>query len=389
MVAGERSGDLHGAELARGLRSEMGEIEIFGCGGEAMREAGVETVADLRDFAMVGITEVVSGLPRARRALGAILAEAERRRPALAVLIDSSSLNLRLAKRLKPRGVRVVYYVSPQIWAWKKWRMRHLRARIDKMLCLFDFEEEIYRRAGVAVEYVGHPLVDRPEIAGPGVPRERFFASLGLDPARPLVALLPGSREIELNYILPGLVEGARELGRQRAGRAVQFLLPVAATLDRAEVEARLRAHGVGPELISAACNATHDALRHADAAVVASGTATLEAALLGCPMVVVYRVAPSTAFFARFMLDVPHYSMVNLLAGKAVVAELIQDEFTAARLASEVQRLLDDTGAREAMREDYRAVRQRLGAPGAARRAARAVAAMLSRQSTFDRVPA
>jgi lipid-A-disaccharide synthase len=388
MVAGERSGDLHGAELARALRAELGEVEIFGCGGEAMREAGVETVADLRDFAMVGITEVVSGLPRARRAFGAILAEAERRRPALAVLIDSSSLNLRLAKRLKPRGVRVVYYVSPQIWAWKKWRMRHLRARIDKMLCLFDFEEEIYRRAGVPVEYVGHPLIDRPEIAGPGVPREEFFASLNLDPARPMVALLPGSREIELSYILPGLIEGARELGRRGAGRPVQFLLPVAATLDRAEVEARLRAHGAGPELIRAACNATHDALRHADAAVVASGTATLEAALLGCPMVVVYRVAPSTAFFARFMLDVPYYSMVNLLAGKAVVAELIQDEFTAPRLASEVQRLLDDTAAREAAMEGYRAVRQRLGAGGAAGRAARAVAAMLNRQSTLDGVP-
>jgi lipid-A-disaccharide synthase len=380
IVAGERSGDLHGAELAHALRAEIGEVELFGCGGEAMREAGVETVADLRDFAMVGITEVVSGLPRARRAFHAIMAETERRQPALAVLIDAPSLNMRLAKRLKPRGIRVVYYVSPQIWAWKKWRMRHLQSRVDKMLCLFDFEEEIYRRAGVPVEYVGHPLVDRPEIAGPGRAREEFFAGMGLDPAKPLVALLPGSRQIELKYILPGLVEGARELRRRRAGRPVQFLLPVAATLDRSEVESRLRSHGAGPEFIRTATDATHDALRHADAAVVASGTATLETALLGCPMVVVYRVAPSTAFFARFMLDVPFYSMVNLLAGKLVVPELIQSDFTAEKLASETERLLDDMQARETMLEGYRAVRQRLGPGGASQRAAHAVAGMLDR---------
>ena len=378
MVAGERSGDLHGAELAQALRNELGEVEIFGCGGEAMRQAGVATVADLRDFAMVGITEVVSGLPRARRAFHTILAETERRRPALAVLIDSSSLNLRLAKRLRPRGVRVVYYVSPQIWAWKKWRLRHLQNRVEKMLCLFDFEEEIYRRAGVPVEYVGHPLIDRLEHAGRGRAREQFFRSLGLDGTRPTIALLPGSREIELKYILPAMVEGARELRRRRADRGIQFLLPVAATLATVEVETRLREHGAGPELIRTVFDATHDALRHADAAVVASGTATLETALLGCPMVVVYRVAASTAFFARFMLDVPFYSMVNLLAGRAVVPELIQNDCTPARAASEVERLLVDVNARRDMLEGYEIVRRRLGPGGASRRAAHAVVEML-----------
>jgi lipid-A-disaccharide synthase len=385
MVAGERSGDLHGAELAHALRHELGEVEIFGAGGEAMRQEGVETIADLREFAMVGITEVVSGLPRARRAFRSILAEAERRQPGLAVLIDAPSLNLRLAKKLKPRGIHVVYYVSPQIWAWKKWRLRHLQSRVDKMLCLFDFEEEIYRRAGMAVEYVGHPLVDRPEIAGPGLAREEFFAVAGLDPAKPLVALLPGSREIELEYILPGLVEGARELGRRRPERPIQFLLPVAATLDRGKVEAQLRAEGAGPELIRTATNTTYDALRHADAAVVASGTATLETAMLGCPMVVVYRVAPSTAFFARFMLDVPFYSMVNLLAGKRVVPELIQGDFNAQRLASELERLLDDADGRKRMIEAYREVRRRLGPGGAARRAAHAVLEMLQGQEAVS----
>lgn len=376
MVAGERSGDLHGAELATALKAELGEISIFGCGGDAMRSAGVETVADLRDFAMVGITEVVSGLPRARRAFHAILAESDRRRPQLAVLIDAPSLNLRLAKQLKPRGVPVAYYVSPQIWAWKKWRMRHLQDRVDHMLCLFDFEEEIYRRAGVKVTYVGHPLVDRPEMAEPAMPREEFVARAGLEAGVPVVALLPGSREIELKYNLPPLAAAAAEL--RRRGQNVQFVLPVAATLAEAQVEAQLQACGAAPGLIHTVAHATHDALRIARAAVVASGTATLETALLGCPMVVVYRVAPSTAFFARFMVDVPFYSMVNLLAGKEVVPELIQRDFTSARVAEEVARLLSQPGAREKMTAAFHQVRARLGTGGAVQRAALAVADML-----------
>ena len=376
MVAGERSGDLHGAELATALKAALGEVEIFGCGGEVMRQAGVETVADLRDFAMVGITEVVTGLPKARHAFHAILAEADRRRPELAVLIDAPSLNLRLAKKLKPRGVPVAYYVSPQIWAWKKWRMRHLRQRVDKMLVLFDFEESIYNRAGIPVEYVGHPLVERPEILRPALSRQEFFGRAGLDDAAPMVALLPGSREIELAYNLPPLVEAAQRLRSERP--ALQFVLPAAATLDRAYVEAKLQASGANLGSIRVMAGATHEALRYAKAAAVASGTATLEAALLECPMVVVYRVAPLTAFFARFMVDVPHYSMVNLLAGKRVVSELVQEDFTPERVAAEVGRLLDDADARGEMIEQFRVVRKRLGTAGAAARAARAIGQML-----------
>lgn len=377
MVAGERSGDLHGAELATALKARVSDLEIFGCGGEAMRQAGVRTVADLRDFAMVGISEVVTGLPKARRAFHTILAEADRRRPELAVLIDAPSLNLRLAKKLKPRGVGVAYYVSPQIWAWKQWRMRHLQKRVDKMLVLFDFEEPIYRRAGVPVEYVGHPLVDRPEILRPALSRAELCARAGLDPEISLVAFLPGSREIELAYNLPPLVETARVLRLRRSLR-LQFVLPVAATLDPASVEAKLKASGAGPGLIHLVTGSTHDALRYAEVAVVASGTATLEAALLECPMVVVYRVARLTAFFARFMVDVPHYSMVNLLAGRRVVPELVQADFTPERVADEVERLLDNAEARQGMIEQFRAVRRRLGPGGAAGRAAGAVARML-----------
>jgi lipid-A-disaccharide synthase len=376
MVAGERSGDLHGAELTAALQRELGEVSIFGCGGAAMRSAGVETAADLRDFAMVGITEVISGLPRARRAFHAILAESDRRRPQLAVLIDAPSLNLRLAKQLKPRKIPVAYYVSPQIWAWKKWRLRHLQDRVDHMLCLFDFEEEIYRRAGIKVTYVGHPLVDRPEMTEPALPRHVFLARAGLEAGIPMVALLPGSREIELKYNLPPLVQAAAEL--RRRGQNVQFVLPVAATLTEPQVEAQLEACGATPGLIHTVTYATHDALRFANAAVVASGTATLETALLGCPMVVVYRVAPSTAFFARFMVDVPFFSMVNLLAGKEVVKELVQRDFTGERVADEVERLLNDPETRDKMIVAFDAVRARLGPGGAVRRAATTLAEMV-----------
>lgn len=381
MVAGERSGDLHGAELASELKALLGQVEIRGCGGEAMQQAGVDLVADLRDFAMVGITEVIAGLPRARRAFNRLLAEAERHRPALAVLIDAPSLNLRLAKRLKWQGIPVVYYVSPQIWAWKKWRMRHLQRRVDKMLCIFDFEEEIYRKAGVPVEYVGHPMLDRPEIAAPRVSRHELFAEAGLDPALPLIALLPGSRESEVRYILPGLIDTAQELRRRRPDRRRQFVLPVAPTLDAAGIHARIERNAADRGLIKVLANATHEVLRYADAAVVASGTATLETALLGCPMVVVYRLAPSTAFLARFMVDVQYYSIVNLLAHKAAVPELMQSDFTGRRVADEIERLLDNPEARAGMLSDFRRVRARLGQGGAARRAAEAVAAMLQPQ--------
>src|SRR6266571_8828112 len=275
MVAGERSGDVYGARLATALKQRLPEIEVFGCGGEAMRHAGVETTVDARRFAMVGITEVVSGLPRAYRAFHALLDETDRRRPQLAVLIDSPSLNIRLAKQLKRRRITVAYFVSPQVWAWKRWRLGQLKARIDKMLCIFDFEEGIYKRAGIPVEYVGHPLVDRVHSR---LTREAFFAQAGLDPGTPTVALLPGSREIELSLILPTQLRAAAQLAR---ARPVQFVIAVAPTIDRLRLERELGEDDAGRATIRTVAGATYDALRHSDVAVVASGTATVEAALV------------------------------------------------------------------------------------------------------------
>jgi len=368
IVAGERSGDLLGAGLARALHERLADLKLFGCGGDAMRQAGVDTVVDAHRLTMMGITEVISGLPRAYRALQTLVAEADRRRPPLAVLIDFPDFNLRLARRLKKRGVRVVYFVSPQVWAWRRGRLRQLKARIEKMLCIFDFEEAIYRQAGIPVEYVGHPMVD---LVRPNLTREEFFARIGLDPAKTTVALLPGSREKEVTHILPTMLEAARRIS---LNRTVQFVVAVAPTLDAGWVEKMLRGRYADGPTIRVATHATYDALRHCDVAIVASGTATLEAALCERPMVVVYRVSRLTYRIGRLLVNVPFYSMVNILAGKQVVPELIQSDFTPARVAGQVEYLLDHSQAREEMAANLRALKARLGPGGAVGRAAQAV---------------
>jgi len=325
---------------------------------------------------MVGITEVVSGLPRAYRGFHALLNEAERRRPELAILIDSPSLNIRLAKRLKDRGITVVYFISPQIWAWKRWRLGQLKKRIHKMLCIFDFEEPIYRQAGIPVEYVGHPLADTVHAS---LGREEFFAQAGLDPQVSTVALLPGSRQIELAFNLPTMLEAAAQVA---SAHHVQFVLSVAPTLNAEWIRTTmLRAYE--HRALIRTVSAPYDALRHSDLAVVASGTATVEAALLECPMVVVYRVSRVTAFFARFMISVPFYSMVNLLAGKPVVEELIQSDFTVPNVAAQVEYLLASAGAREEIERELRAVRAHLGSGGAIDRAAESAMAMMRRRDS------
>ena len=374
IVAGERSGDIYGARLAAALHARLPEIEVFGCGGELMRGAGVETIVDSHEFAMVGITEVVSGLPRAYRGFHALLDEAERRRPELAILIDSPSLNIRLAKRLKNRGITVVYFISPQIWAWKRWRLGQLKTRIHKMLCIFDFEEPIYRQAGIPVEYVGHPLVDTVHAS---LGREEFFAQAGLDPQVPTVALLPGSRQIELAFNLPILLDAAAQVA---SARHVQFALSVAPTVNAEWIRTTML-RGYEQRAMIRTVSAPYDALRHSDLTVVASGTATIEAALLECPMVVVYRVSPVTAFFARFMINVPFYSMVNLLAGKPLVKELIQSDFTVQNVAAQIEYLLDNAGAREQIARELHALRTHLGSGGAIDRVAESAIAMMRRR--------
>jgi len=372
MVAGERSGDVYGAGLAAALRARLGEVEIFGCGGEAMRQAGVETPVDAHEISLAGIVEVVAGLPRVYRAFRRVLEEVDRRCPQLAVLIDFPDFNLRLAKRLKRRNIPVVYFVSPQVWAWRAGRLNEIRAHVAKMLCIFDFEEAIYRKAGIPVEYVGHPLVD---LVRPHLTREEFFARARLDPGTLTVALLPGSRQKEVCHNLPPMLEAATRL---TLTRQIQFVLPVAPTLDLLWLEKALAECYVGRATVRAVAHAAYDALEHSDVAVVASGTATLEAALRERPMVVVYRVSPLSWLVGKLLVNVPYYSMVNLLAGKPVVTELMQNDFNAPNLAAQVEYLLDHPEAREKMVQEFRTLRPRLGPGGAAGRAADAVVGVL-----------
>jgi lipid-A-disaccharide synthase len=372
MIAGERSGDIYGAALANALRARRNDLEIFGCGGDAMRQAGVETLVDAHQISIAGIVEVLPGLARAYRTFHLLLKETDKRHPALAILIDFPDFNLRMAKRLKRKGVPIVYFVSPQVWAWRKSRLNQLKAAIDKMLCIFDFEEEIYRAAGIPVEYVGHPLVD---LAGAKLSREQFFTQAGLDSKLPTIALLPGSRKTEVSRILPRMLDAASRLA---LSRPVQFVVAAAPTIESSWLHAGVARGYVGRATLRIVNHLTNDALEHSDAAIIASGTATVEAALHERPMVVVYRVSPITWLMGKFMVNVPFYSMVNLLAREAAVPELMQNEFTAANVAARIEELLDRSETRDTMRKKLRAVKARLGAPGAAARAADAVCRFL-----------
>jgi lipid-A-disaccharide synthase len=367
--AGEASGDMYAAQLARALRRRA-DVHLFGMGGPRMREAGVEIVVDSSEVAVAGIFEVARKIPALRRAMRTLRAEARRRKPALAILTDFPGFHLRLARTLHARGVRNVYFVCPQFWAWRPWRVHLVRRRFVRGLCLFPFETDFYRQAGVTADWIGHPLVGQVRAT---LSRAEFAARHALDPARPIITLLPGSRPSELAHHMPRLMQAVARLSSAAAGR--QFVLAVAPGLSHAQIEPYLPP---AQTLVHVVENAAYDALAAADVSIVSSGTATIEAALLGAPMVVIYRVAPATAWIARRFMRAPFIAMVNLLAGKLVVPELIQEAFTPAEVAREVEHLLASPEARATMRGELAEVCRRLGPPGAIDRAAGLIANML-----------
>ena len=367
LSAGEASGDMYAGRLAKALR-ERADVALFGMGGPRMREAGVEVIADYSEVAVVGITEVVRHLPSLLRAMRRLVGEAARRQPPLAILTDFPSFHLRLARKLRPRGIRNVYFVCPQFWAWRPWRVRVIRRRFALGLCIFSFEEKFYADAGVPVEFIGHPLVGE---VRPAKSRAEFCREAWLDPARPVVTILPGSRSSELAQHLPVLREACVLIRKEIPA---QFALAAAPGND-----ARALQQGWPQELgLRVVQGQTYDALAAADAAIVSSGTATVEAALLDAPMVVIYRVSPLTALLARPLLRTKYLSMVNLIAGRRVVPELIQDDFTPQRVAAETCRLLRSSEDCREMRRGLADVRQRLGPPGAVDRAAAAILRLL-----------
>jgi lipid-A-disaccharide synthase len=362
---------MYAARLAMALRERTG-AQLFGMGGPRMAEAGVEVILDYHEVAVVGITEVLHKIPTVVRVQNRLAGEAAKRGASLAILVDSPGTHLGVARRLKQRGIPVGYFIGPQVWAWRAGRVRVVKRLVNRMVVIFPFEEKIYRDAGVPVNFVGHPLVD---VVRPTMTRSEFAARYGLDAARPIVTLLPGSRrsEIELNY--PAVIEACERL-RHGGGTAagVQFVHAAAPNLQ-AELFAPYSRPGLDLTRVE---GATYDALAAADCAIVASGTATVEAALLGTPMVVVYRVNRVTAAIVRRMIRTPFIGMVNLIAGKRVVPELIQDAFTPEAVEAEVRKLLESESARVEAKADLAEVRARLGPGGAIERAADVFAAML-----------
>ena len=352
----------------RHLRATEPGLEVFGLGGDHLEAQGASLLAHTRDLAMVGITEVVRHIGRLHRLFGRVVSEIDRRRPDVAVLVDYPDFNLRLARQLKARGVPVVYYVSPQIWAWKSGRIRAIRDTVTRMLVIFPFEEELYRRAGVDVTFVGHPLVDA---ARPIEDRGTFLREQGLDPQRPVVALLPGSRHGEVAHNLPPLAGAVTLLAARRPD--LQFLLARAPGLDNRLFDGPLA--GTPVRVLE---GRSHAVLGSAAVALVASGTATVETALIGTPMVVVYRLSPLTYFLGRPFVHVDRYAMPNLVARRLVVPELIQADFTPERVAAEALSLLENGARAEAMRRDLAEVRLKLGGPGASQRAAAIVTRLL-----------
>ena len=368
LVAGEASGDLHGAALCRALRELDPQCRLFGMGGARMAAEGMNVLVDLTAKAATGGTEVFGQVPRLYRAyrlLRAVLESADR--PAVLVLIDFPEFNLRLARAARCARVPVVYFIPPQIWAWRGGRVKTIRELVSLVLAVFPFEPPLYRHAGVPVEFVGHPLLDQLQAAPT---REAARRRLGLAEGTPVVGLLPGSRHQEVVGVLPAMRDAAAEILNAVPG--TRFILGLAPTIER-ELVARHLAGGPPVDIVE---GQTHAVIRAADAALVTSGTVTLEAALLGTPMVVCYRLSFLSELMVRTLIRVPWVSLANLTLGRAVVPELYRRTTTSARLAREALRLLTDTGASERQRAAFGELAGQLGEPGVGARAARLVLA-------------
>lgn len=371
IVAGEASGDHYGADLVHRLSELDPELRFFGMGGDRMATVGVELVEHIKEVTVMGFLEVLSRLGPLYRSFRKLVAAARTRQPAAAIFIDFPDYNLRLAPRIREVcRAKTIYYIGPTVWAWRAGRVAQIQQAIDRMIVIFPFEEPIYRKAGVDVAFVGHPLV--------GTVRTRtgtaaeFHKTFGLGADRRLIGLLPGSRAREVAQILPTLLSAADRLIAEHG--PLEIAIGLADSIDRAQVEAMLPP-GSPVRIIE---RGTPDLMRYADVLLVASGTAPLEAAILGTPQVVVYRTTPLTYGIASRMVTVDHVCMVNLILERRAVPELIQDQLTPARVAEEASRLLSDASAREAQEDAFRELRKRLGAAGASRRAAESVLGLI-----------
>jgi lipid-A-disaccharide synthase len=362
LVVGEASGDIHGAQLVEALLQRDPSLSLFGVAGEHLQRLPFDALVNVSALAGMGLVELAGNLKNlwaAHRLLRRALRE---RRPSLLVLIDFPEFNLRLAKFAKRLGVPVLYYVSPQIWAWRKGRVRQIARWVDRMAVVFPFEVSFYQDHGVEVTFVGHPLLDTVRVTQS---RDALLAKFSLDSRKPIIAMLPGSRRREVAYHLPVMLQAAAELSRERA---IQFLCVRASTVDRRVLESGCKLAGVDIHVVE---RNGYDAVNAADLVWTASGTATLETALLLKPMIIVYRLSWLTYWIARLLVRVEHVGMANLIAGERVVPELIQGELRPERIVQESRRILNSPEARSLMVEKLSKLKDRLGASGAAGRVA------------------
>lgn len=363
---GEASGDLNGANLAKALKQLEPDIELFGMGGEAMRTAGVELVYDIADLGVMGFIEVVKSLPkmfRLRDRLAEIMAA---EKPDVLVVIDYPDFNMRLAKVARAQGIPVVSYISPSAWAWRRGRAKEVAGIVQRVAAIFPFEADVYREAGANVSYVGHPLLD---IVRPEFSREEAYRHFAADPHKPIVLLMPGSRTQEIDKLLPVMLAGAEKIAEKVPES--QFFLPVASTISREMLQNILKDYRVSVTLTQ---DHTYDLMHIASTAIAASGTATLETSLMGLPTVIIYKLAPLTYFLGKFLVKIPDVGLPNIVAGKRIVPELIQDEANAENIATEAIKILTDEVMHEKMKRDLSEVKEKLGDIGAVERAARVV---------------
>lgn len=368
IAAGEASGDSHAAKVVEALREARrdADIEFFGIAGPKMREAGVEPVVMADELSIVGLAEIGRALPIFLRAFRKIKHAADTRKPDVAVLVDFPDFNLKLARSLKRRGIGVVYYISPQLWAWRQYRIRTIRKYVDLLITILPFEKDWYAARGVThVEYIGSPLAREVHV---GRSKEEFCSEHLLDPSKSIITLLPGSRHKEIVRILPVMIEATERVRESVPG--IQFVVPVSSAANRIDVERLLNASGGVAAVVE---GETYDAVNASDAAAVASGTATLETGIIGTPMVVVYKTSQVNYSLLEPMIDVPYYGLINLIAEKGVARELIQSAFTAEALANELIDLLRPE-RNIVVREELKAAAEKLGHGGASRRAAETI---------------
>jgi len=361
MIAGEASGDMHGAGVVRELKRRDGGIEVYGIGGDTMRAAGMEIIYHIAGLSFMGFLEVVRNLRSVRRVEKTMEAILQSRRPDVVVLIDYPGFNLRFARRAKAHGIPVLYYISPQVWAWHRSRVKRMKGVVDRMKVVFPFEVDLYRQEGIDVEFVGHPLAER---IGSSVSRAEFCRAHGFREDGRIVGLFPGSREQEIRNIFPVMIRTAANLVRDPG---VQVGVGVAANLGPAILRKYLRADAP----VTLVEHATYDLMCHADAAIVTSGTATLETGWFGTPMAVVYRTSAATFFIGKLLVKVPWIGLVNIVAGKKVVPEFVQHDLTADRLGEAMRRILGDHDFAQNMKAELSTIKEKLGGPGASSRVA------------------